>query len=645
MEKLLSVCLITKDEESVLRRCLESIEGLADEIIVVDTGSTDSTKEIAREFTPHVYDFKWVNDFSVARNESLRYATSKWILVLDADEYINKENIQEYKLFLRDEDASSTCTYTISVVSYIGESLNKASLSTAPIPRLFPNFKGFKYYRPIHEQLTNEAGTEFFSKDSPITAFHTGYLKETLDSKNKSERNQKIFTALKQKSGFTPYDLYTIGNEHAVRGDTKKALYNYERAIGKATQNNPWLWHCAVHLANLYISLDRLTDALNIVEKVFKDQDKYPEPHYLLGHIYSQAGMIQQARLHHLQAIEAAEKLSKQQDVFWLINPSLGSTAPLQQLLRFAEMEQDTDKLIYYSIKLLQANPYDYKTLVLLLEVLAYHGSDDSVLDMVKKLYPEEKQRDQLILFKIFTTLGHKTLAKFYYEKLEDIELINTQDLLKYSLLQFDKDQFIILTHSLAKPIDQTNDLLLLFIGSLIFDLPDLTNDIAINSTLENQFECYTKLKQEIDLDANWLDRNSITLFDLLVELLVLQQFDLFDKFITLTNSDTVTNLIANYFYSHHMTDIAIDYFNVLLDRDQLSQASYVHFATLHFKQGLHEEGCALLLRGIELAPDIRHLYTMLLNHCKDDEIRELYKKKYFALSPQFSKLPVNGTF
>ena len=92
---MISLCIITKNEEVFLEQCLNSVKDLVDEIIVVDTGSTDKTIEIARKFTYYIYDFKWCDDFSAARNESLKYATKDWILVLDADETISKQDHQK----------------------------------------------------------------------------------------------------------------------------------------------------------------------------------------------------------------------------------------------------------------------------------------------------------------------------------------------------------------------------------------------------------------------------------------------------------------------------------------------------------------------------------------------------------------------
>ena len=86
----ISVCMIVKNEEAVLARCLDSIRGIADEIIIVDTGSTDKTKEIASNYTKHIYDFTWVNDFSVARNFAFSKATKDYIYSADADEVLEE---------------------------------------------------------------------------------------------------------------------------------------------------------------------------------------------------------------------------------------------------------------------------------------------------------------------------------------------------------------------------------------------------------------------------------------------------------------------------------------------------------------------------------------------------------------------------
>lgn len=90
--------MIVRDEEDVLERCLKSVKDIPDEIIIVDTGSIDKTKEIAKKFTNKIYDFKWVDDFAEARNYSFSKATKDYIMWLDADDVIEEE---EYKKFIK----------------------------------------------------------------------------------------------------------------------------------------------------------------------------------------------------------------------------------------------------------------------------------------------------------------------------------------------------------------------------------------------------------------------------------------------------------------------------------------------------------------------------------------------------------------
>ncbi|MGL4874961.1 MAG: glycosyltransferase family 2 protein, partial [Clostridium sp.] len=91
----ISLCLIIKNEENILKRCLDSTKGFIDEIIIVDTGSTDKSKEVAQEYTDKIYDFEWCDDFSKARNFAFSKATKEYIFWLDADDYITEENLKE----------------------------------------------------------------------------------------------------------------------------------------------------------------------------------------------------------------------------------------------------------------------------------------------------------------------------------------------------------------------------------------------------------------------------------------------------------------------------------------------------------------------------------------------------------------------
>ena len=130
----LSLCMIVKNEEKHLVKCLKSVRDVVDEMIIVDTGSTDKTIDIARVFGAKVFDFPWTGDFSAARNHSLAQATGDWILVLDADEVISARDFDELKALIR-KRSSSPVAYSIVTRNYtnnasvIGWTPNRRTIS------------------------------------------------------------------------------------------------------------------------------------------------------------------------------------------------------------------------------------------------------------------------------------------------------------------------------------------------------------------------------------------------------------------------------------------------------------------------------------------------------------------------------------
>src|SRR3990167_648830 len=106
-KQTISLCMIVKNEEKYLGQCLNSVKEIVNEVIITDTGSTDKTKEIAKKFKAKIFDFKWNDDFSEARNESLKHATKEWILVLDADEIINRDDLNKIKEIVKDKETDA----------------------------------------------------------------------------------------------------------------------------------------------------------------------------------------------------------------------------------------------------------------------------------------------------------------------------------------------------------------------------------------------------------------------------------------------------------------------------------------------------------------------------------------------------------
>lgn len=147
----ISLCMIVKNEEKILRRCIDSLKGIYDEAIIVDTGSTDRTKEIAREYTDKVFDFQWIDDFSAARNFAMSKASSDYIYMADADEVIDEANREK---FLR---LKAVLDGEVEVVqmNYVNQLSNGSvyNFDKEPRAKLYLRQRKFQFIDPIHEVI------------------------------------------------------------------------------------------------------------------------------------------------------------------------------------------------------------------------------------------------------------------------------------------------------------------------------------------------------------------------------------------------------------------------------------------------------------------------------------------------------------
>ena len=147
----ISLCMIVKNEEKVLARCLDSIADLMDEIIIVDTGSSDNTKEIAKKYTDKIYDFAWIDDFSAARNYSFSKATKEYIYVADADEVIDADNhrkLAELKEVLIPEIEIVQMRYCNQLTNGTAYNFDEEYR-----PKLYKRQREFTWIEPVHEMV------------------------------------------------------------------------------------------------------------------------------------------------------------------------------------------------------------------------------------------------------------------------------------------------------------------------------------------------------------------------------------------------------------------------------------------------------------------------------------------------------------
>lgn len=202
----LSVCLIVKNEERFLAQCLKSVRGLASQIVVVDTGSTDRTVEIAREAGAEIYSFGWCDDFAAARNAALEHATGDWVLMLDADEELPAA---QHVRLLEDMKNGGTIAFRLPLVNAGQENEGRSF-----VPRLFRNAPGVFFTGRIHEQvfpslLVHAKKWGLKTALGSAELLHHGYSQELLRDRNKIERNLKL---LRAATGENPGDVNLLMN-------------------------------------------------------------------------------------------------------------------------------------------------------------------------------------------------------------------------------------------------------------------------------------------------------------------------------------------------------------------------------------------------------------------------------------------------
>ena len=200
-----SLCTIAKNEKNHLARCLASAKPFVDEIIVVDTGSTDETKDIARAFGARIYEFEWVDDFSKARNFALSKASGDWILVLDADETLSSRDCEEFRQILeasRSHPAAfrmqtrnySNLVNTVGFRPNRGEFPEEEGMGWYPSDkvRLFPNDPRIHFNYPVHELVEPSlSDLKIPVCDCPIVIHHYGVLNE-LHAREKTSKYHKL---------------------------------------------------------------------------------------------------------------------------------------------------------------------------------------------------------------------------------------------------------------------------------------------------------------------------------------------------------------------------------------------------------------------------------------------------------------------
>ena len=268
--KTLNLVMIVKNEERCLERCLQSVKDLVDDIIIVDTGSEDATKQIAVSFKAKVYDYKWKNDFSDARNFALSKSDSDWNLILDADEYLVQGRRSDISRLLDRVDSLGAIQIKNAYMDN-GELSYGIDYTTRIIP------KGVFYCGKIHEQVDSR----FSRIPLPLIFEHDGYLMP-----NKPERNLPLLLEELKNNPKDSYFLYQTASTLVNMNRHKEAVKYFEDFYSNVSSNDNFYRKGVIKYIYALIEIKGFEKALKIVDEVKPDLQKYADFNFLCGIFY-----------------------------------------------------------------------------------------------------------------------------------------------------------------------------------------------------------------------------------------------------------------------------------------------------------------------------------------------------------------------
>ena len=247
----LTLCMIVKNEAATLPRTLASVKGVVDEMVVLDTGSGDRTREIAQEFGARVYRFEWCDDFAAARNECLKYAAGDWILVLDADEVLVPQIVPQIKQGIKSDRAL--------LINLIRQEVGASQSPYSLVSRLFRNRPDIRFSRPYHA-MVDDSVAEILQREPEwkiaalpdVAIWHSGYHKDAIATKSKFQKAQ---AAMERYIAYYPSDAYAcskLGALYVESGQVQRGINLLTKGLTAVPIDDSIVYEINYHLGIAY---------------------------------------------------------------------------------------------------------------------------------------------------------------------------------------------------------------------------------------------------------------------------------------------------------------------------------------------------------------------------------------------------------
>lgn len=409
----LSLCMIVRDERRYLPRCLKSIEGLVDEIVVVDTGSQDGTDDLARDWGARVFYEPWKGDFSLARNASLARASGDWILVLDADEELvgGRETLSE--LLRAPDDVEG---YLLTIESPTHEEPGSQVLVHLNL-RLFRRRPEYKFTGMIHEQLlpsivAARPGARIL--EAPVVIRHHGYL--SANNAAKAARNRSILSQALLTDPDNAFLRYHLGVTCYQSGDYRGAVEQFWPLYHRLNPEVSFYPTLARNLAIALLEVGDVRQALAVTERGCKQFPDYADLFYLRG--------VALRRLRrYREAVEVLEACCRMPGPPGRYVNTRGVNGPLAQVLlgQIEEELGDCRRAAGYYARALEKMPEHPGALSGLVRVLKFSGFQGGKLSQaLEQLAPQSLAKTPCALIKALVEAGEGRVALDFIPPAQD---------------------------------------------------------------------------------------------------------------------------------------------------------------------------------------------------------------------------------
>ena len=308
-----SLCMIVRNEAHSLAECLQSARGAVDEMLVVDTGSSDGTALVANRLGARVVSFAWTEDFAAARNASLAHARGNWILVLDADERLTGNAGARLRKLL--PGPTDVVAYLLQQRTPTPSSAGTGMVRTEWLPRLFRTGVGARYTGAVHECILPSLAGKGRVVHADLVIQHDGYLRSPEDVRAKALRNLRILQRELERDPADALAWIQVGDCHACLQDADAAIAAYRAGLGllerpsarghqtvdPATAAMAWQQFAAALLLR-----GQVTEAVPALERALRLWPTLAPARMLLGQARARSGDWTQAIEDYRQAIETA---------------------------------------------------------------------------------------------------------------------------------------------------------------------------------------------------------------------------------------------------------------------------------------------------------------------------------------------------